>query len=235
MASTARPFYTIAPLILLAGFLSSCNGREWGWNQKISVEVWVDGRVVSGSSVLHVIAKEDKFNSTLPTGSEGEATIVDLGERGKLFALLGDGARMAELTLQDIAPEGSTTEDRWTAIMKFRGKKEVPARYLFPGTRTYQNLYPTLAAFTDLNNPSTVTILDPSDLSKFFGSGVSLRRIELEITDEPVTQGTITAVLPCLTSELGCFSRNQALPQSIRQTISDSSFRRRCTFLSGCG
>ncbi|WP_137929785.1 hypothetical protein [Mesorhizobium comanense] len=198
------------------------------------IEVWVGGKVVSGSSVLHVIAKEDKFNSTLPTYSEGEATVVDLGEHGKLFALLGDAARMAELTFHDIVPEYSSTQDQWAAIMKFRGRREIPARYLFPGTRIYQKLYPTLAAFTDTQNPGTITILDPNELSTFFGPGVSLKRIELEITDEPVTRGMVTAALPCLISDLGCFSRNPEIPKNIRQSISDSSFRRECTFLHGC-
>ncbi|MDR4487064.1 MAG: hypothetical protein R3B83_06010 [Nitrospirales bacterium] len=44
-----------------------------------------------------------------------------------------------------------------------------------------------LVTFTDLTDPTTVKVVDPENLAPTFGPGVSLKRITLKITDEPVT------------------------------------------------
>jgi hypothetical protein len=49
--------------------------------------------------------------------------------------------------------------------------------------------YPILVTFRDINDPTTVEEVDPADLAATFGPGYSLRRITVEITDEPVTSG----------------------------------------------
>ncbi|MEO6202469.1 MAG: hypothetical protein ABIU05_13315 [Nitrospirales bacterium] len=55
--------------------------------------------------------------------------------------------------------------------------------------------YPLLVTFTDINDPKTVQQVDPGNLAATFGPGVSLKRITLEITDEPVTEGKLESVL----------------------------------------
>ncbi|MDR4487060.1 MAG: hypothetical protein R3B83_05990 [Nitrospirales bacterium] len=55
--------------------------------------------------------------------------------------------------------------------------------------------YPLLVTFTDLTDPTTVKVVDPENLAATFGPGVSLKRLTLEITDEPVTEGKIESVL----------------------------------------
>ncbi|MDR4487070.1 MAG: hypothetical protein R3B83_06040 [Nitrospirales bacterium] len=52
-----------------------------------------------------------------------------------------------------------------------------------------------LVTFTDLTDPTTVKKVDPENLAATLGPGVSLKRITLEITDEPVTEGKIEQVL----------------------------------------
>ncbi len=56
--------------------------------------------------------------------------------------------------------------------------------------------YPVLATFTDVNDSTTVKVVEPDNLEDTFGSGVSLKRITLEITDEPVTEGHVERALP---------------------------------------
>ena len=57
---------------------------------------------------------------------------------------------------------------------------------------------PLLVTFADITDPTTVQKVDPENLVATFGPGVSLKRISLEITDEPVTEGRIERVLGLL-------------------------------------
>ena len=62
-------------------------------------------------------------------------------------------------------------------------------------TEIPESQYPLLVTFTDLTDPTTVKAVDPENLAATFGPGVSLKRLTLEITDEPVTEGRIEQVL----------------------------------------
>ena len=53
-------------------------------------------------------------------------------------------------------------------------------------------LLPLLVRFRDIDNPTSVEQVDPSNLSVSFGPGVLLRRATIEITDNPVTTGIET-------------------------------------------
>jgi hypothetical protein len=49
--------------------------------------------------------------------------------------------------------------------------------------------YPLLVTFTDMQDPTSVTRVDPANLAASFGTGVRLKRIEVEVTDDDVTTG----------------------------------------------
>jgi hypothetical protein len=55
--------------------------------------------------------------------------------------------------------------------------------------------YPLLVTFTDITDPTTVTRVDPANLSATFGPGVSLTSVTLAVTEDPVTEGRVEAVL----------------------------------------
>lgn len=73
--------------------------------------------------------------------------------------------------------------------------------YLGPASRTGDFLgevrdiqpehYPMLVTFDDIDDPASVKLIDPADLVASFGPGFALKRITLEITDEPVTLGRV--------------------------------------------
>ena len=52
-----------------------------------------------------------------------------------------------------------------------------------------QWLYPMLVTFTDIDDPSSVQRVDPANLAASFGPGVTLKRITVEVTKDPVTTG----------------------------------------------
>jgi hypothetical protein len=177
--------------VMSAFLLVSCGmfADVWEWNQKLTVEVLVDGKVVSGSAVSHVWWQEANALGVYPSGYKGEATVVDLGPRGKLFALIGEETNyIAQYTLHDaLGEDRGDYEKLLPKIMRFRGTKDVPRDH-----------YPLLVTFTNLDDPRTIRKVDPSDLSAAFGPGISLGQVTLEITDEAVTSGKVETLLPWL-------------------------------------
>ncbi|RVD62882.1 hypothetical protein [Mesorhizobium sp. M7A.F.Ca.ET.027.03.2.1] len=186
----ARPLLRILALVC-ALFLTSCGlfADVWEWNQKLTVDVLVDGKIVSGSAVSHVWWQEANAFDVYPSGYKGEATVVDLGQRGKLFALIGEETKyIAQYTLHDeLGYSRGDYEGLLPAIMHFRGTKDVP-----------RDRYPVLVTFTDTNNPKTIRKVDPRNLSATFGPGISLVRVVLEITDEKTASGKVEPILPWL-------------------------------------
>jgi hypothetical protein len=132
----------------------------------------------------------------------GEATVVDLGERGLLFALLfSDSSRMSRI-------EPYTVGEKPFSREKFRGKhydgissSEEYAAYLDelirqkPKAELNRSDLPLLVRFRDLKDFTSVERVDPFNLAASFGSGVTLKRAFVEITDDPVTK-TIKELIP---------------------------------------
>lgn len=168
-------------ILIFALSLVSCGffADVWEWNQKLTVEVFVDGKVVSGSAVTHVWWQEANAFDVYPSGYKGEATVVDLGPKGKLFALIGEETKyIAQYALHaELGYSRADYEGLLPAIVRFRGTRDVP-----------HDRYPLLVTFTDPNDPKTVRKVDPDYLAGAFGSGVSLKRITLEITDDKITE-----------------------------------------------
>ncbi|MDE1153754.1 MAG: ankyrin repeat domain-containing protein [Micavibrio sp.] len=121
----------------------------------------------------------------------GEAVVVDLGKRGLAFALIdgsniGDGiSYVATCDLREFGLKKTPIGTKWV---------------LSPGE------YPKLVAFKDLNNPKTMQSLleikgngfcgsrgqwetQSDHFEEMFGTGVKLKEITLEITDDPITIG----------------------------------------------
>lgn len=156
---------------------------------RMVVEVETQDGLKSGSSVYEVRAGNTL--GFLPEEAKrdwavkGEAVAVDLPDGKTLFALLKTNAKhgdMASLSMQaldpafknDIVESAMRIEDR-TGV---NGSAEVPIE-----------IYPMLVTFTDIADPSSVKLVDPADLAASYGPGVKLKRITVEITDDPVTSG----------------------------------------------
>ncbi len=226
-------------------FLAGC-GREWTWHQKLTVEVIVEGEIITGSAVSAVRIVEDSFASTERASFKGQATVIDLGTRGKLFALLQRPDLVAAYTFSTIARPVNLgrvsirTNAQWDGIAAFRGSRQIPSTFTFPGQgskkvpNTPRRVYPTLVTFTDITNPATLKEVDPANLAASFGPGVRLSRMILEVTDEPVTNGSIATILPCLKTGEPCFRKENISPASERlRYLSNNAFWTKCGFF-GC-
>lgn len=58
--------------------------------------------------------------------------------------------------------------------------------------------WPQFVTFTDINDPKTVTLVDPNDLSPYFGEGAKVSDITITMTDEDVTKRRVKEYLPWL-------------------------------------
>ena len=158
------------------------------WNQKLTLTVATPDGPKTGAAVVTVAAIFGKqlSGNEVVYGHKGEATVVEVAPGTYLFALLGG------------------TDERFfrAARDRFKGKERGEWLYDIPKQTEPVELtgdaVPLLVTFTDITDPTTVTRVDPTNLAASFGPGVSLTSVTLAVTEEPVTEGRVEAVLPWL-------------------------------------
>jgi hypothetical protein len=167
---------------------------------RLTLEAQVDGRPAVGSGVIEVTRQDTTrvFGSMGGVGAivKGEAIVLDLAQRGSLFALIhANRARVEEdaafpsFVIFHAFPGdtlGSNGLEFMRALRTTRPRAELPP-----------HLIPMLVRFRDISDPKTVELVHPYNLSATFGPGVVFRRAAIEITDDPVTT-RIDTVLPWL-------------------------------------
>lgn len=169
-------------------------------NFRVTVTVETPEGLKTGSAVRQIwngrelIDLPDVGN---PAGVRGEAVVVDLGERGVLFALISHESDN-EFKRAFHPPAGMSGREYWSSL-KPGERRELDPR-TWPG-------YPKLVTFTDMDDPMTVTLaqvwerdqdgfyfLKEDRMEELFGEGVKLNDIVFEITEEPVISGIIEII-----------------------------------------
>jgi hypothetical protein len=173
------------------------------WRYKMTVEVETPEGIKSGSAVREVSVRTGP--SVLSAGdgtsikAKGDAVVIDLGQRGFLFAIL----------------RSPKTQDYCHGVFfdAFPVPGQVGGGATPDGVRYYNQLkqkhvdlplaeYPDFVRFRDINDPKTVGRVDPANMAASFGEGVKLKDVQIEITDKSVSTG-ITKVLSWLPSLQG--------------------------------
>lgn len=180
---------------------------------RLTVEVQDGDQIKTGSSVIDVSYNIEPANTpshwnAFPT-PVGYAPTVNLGERGMLFLTFEEATRTPEQRGErnkqvgclywDIGclpfaayhkASGSDYGNKKAALdelLRQSGPREVPFAVL-----------PTLLRVRDINDlpmhasrfgnpPSKLVGVSPYDLAASFGPGVELKRVVLQLTDDPVT------------------------------------------------
>ena len=160
------------------------------WNQKLTIEIEVGGQIVSGSSVTRIVWWRNFFSggwggAHMHTSHTGEAVVVDLGERGVLFAPLAHQAEpeyISDLAMRSIydRSSGVRTAEAFQRVKRLRGPIDVPRKF-----------YPLIVIFEDLGDPASVRRVDPDNLVPAIGSGTKISSVTLEITNEAPTEGPV--------------------------------------------
>lgn len=170
---------------------------------KMTVEVETPEGIKTGSAVreISMVSRPEMLaegNDTHVRLEEGEAIVVDLGQRGILFATLGgsmdDGIAAMFNAFPSHCPEGNVSR---CGIRHYSSLKN-DAEALLP-----VKSYPTLITFKNLQDPlSVITARDVSSclpdqsscenlivsLENAFGKGVLLKRITIKLTHEGPTE-----------------------------------------------
>ncbi|MCB1558095.1 MAG: hypothetical protein KDJ50_04155 [Alphaproteobacteria bacterium] len=192
MKKGLKVFGVMALLVVVAGSWWNYQYPSGSWRYKITVEVETPEGIKTGSAIREVI-----YQSTphiLPEAHrsrvqvKGEAVVIELGEGKYLFALMDTNGPYR--IVSELFPYNWETQRDYIAYYKsLTGEKKT----------LDQKLYPTFVTFKDINDQMSVTPVDRHDLSQAFGTGVKLKNITVEMTDEPVTW-QIDELLPWLQS-----------------------------------
>lgn len=193
----------VAGLATLCFALAACSSDNDAsdYRYRLTVEVDTPEGLRTGSSVIEVEAGKGR-SAMAPAGSvimynlRGEAATVDLGEGRYLFALLRsksevDWAKqvMFLLTPSVRSNDGKDYEATFQEMLKRTGEIELPGYFRNSGHIKNRPARPMLVTFGNIDDPTSVEEVDPDDLAATFGDGVSLKRITVQMTDDPVTTG----------------------------------------------
>lgn len=193
---------------------------EVRWRYKMTVQIDTPEGVKAGSAVREV---RHSAAASLRTGKwaggshdvKGEAVVVDLGQRGAVFALMTGGPFGADhwwhvVTTQAFPPPADTGAGlpdgaRYYAALASTAPVELP-----PGA------YPAFVYFRDPKDPKTVEsllsfkkesdaynapwVIAQDRFAEVFGEGVALKSVTIEMTREPVTTGVVERYLGWLKS-----------------------------------
>jgi hypothetical protein len=193
----------ISGLLALLGalFLSACalaEDKTPDYRYRLTVEVETPEGVRTGSSVIEV--EQTPVRSGFAPGAgvgvrkraRGEAVAVDLPGGKTLFALLRsdndvDWAAHVYVYLKPYKKQ--SVLDAADDVLELEGERVLPRMWPAVANLKERSAYPMLVTFGDLADPTSVARVDPDDLAATFGAGVRLKRITVELTDDPVTTG----------------------------------------------
>ena len=170
---------------LIAALFFGIN-RNHSWYQQLTVTIATPAGQVVGSSVTsvtrHAGIKSMGEMSLGRTSLRGEALAIEVTPGRWMFVLIGRQENLLYAMLT--AAKHETYAEALPRILQQTTPLTVPPDY-----------YPMMATFTDITDPKTVQQVDPADLAATFGPGVSLVSVMVEVTDEPVTEGIINAMV----------------------------------------
>lgn len=174
---------------------------------RVTVEVSTPEGMRSGSSVYELEYYDNK--TVLPIESRpsvrvtGEAVAIDLPNEKTLFLLMKDRKVTPAYAFPDIWNDEKYKDGRVVPLRRIKPKAEIWPSLPEETQRRYDDakrrlpnqkliklpLQPFLVNFEDTGDPTSVKEVNPDDLAASFGEGYALKRITVEITNDPVTTG----------------------------------------------
>jgi hypothetical protein len=173
---------------------------------RLTVEVRDGDQTKTGSSVIDVSYNiEPEWSPSGPSTHlsryVGYAPSVDLGEKGMLFLTFANASRTPDQIRASNARFFCPKDDLWclpfaaygragTGISTARDKRRAVLEELLrqKGPRNVPfEVLPELMTFRDADGQHQYVLLRPENLGAAFGPNVELKRVVLELTDDPVT------------------------------------------------
>jgi len=170
--------------------LTACSD-VYSWRQKLTVTVLTpDGPVVAMSVTEVTYTETDGFlvfheARGVRSRISGEAVVLEVAPDRYLFVMLDGVEKLALKTFEQLPYTYELGFKQWArSLQRYREVVAVP-----------QENYPQMVTFDDINTPTSVRLVDPTNLSDVFGAGYVLEGMTLQIVKEPVTQGKVESVL----------------------------------------
>lgn len=200
-------------VILLIGALLISSCAEWfphSYRFRMIVEVDTPQGVRTGSSVYEVKAVNRTqliaHNASRSWNTKGQSVMVDLPNGQTLFTLMKTGAHFGDMAglsmaalypkfaeqgydLVDVADKIYDRDDGVLGSAVVQPKRLARVFRDNKYSKEYVSNYPMMVTFDDIKNPKSVKQVDPDDLAASFGEGYAIKRITIELTDDPVTIG----------------------------------------------
>jgi hypothetical protein len=170
---------------------------------RLTVEVQDGDQIKTGSSVVEAsyTMQPDWIWSGPNTYVKivGYAPTIDLGERGLLFLTFSNVARTPAQRVERNGQVSCGFDDMGCLPFAAYHKPGVSADFSQKKAALHELLrqsgprdlpfavLPELARFRDINDTHTLVWVSPYDLAKSFGPGIELKRVVLQLTDDPVT------------------------------------------------
>ncbi|MGC5799345.1 hypothetical protein [Sphingomonas sp. NFX23] len=202
-------------LIACGLLLAGCVQRLPTLRYRLTVEIETPFGLKAGSSVIEVTTVDQGKGFPGPEAggvrrdAKGQAVVIEIAPHEYVFALLGkrryydyaDGLPVGVLQplvgsgRKSIGPNTDRIQD-YLSYDQFH-KRMIADHNIWPVPRTVpanagdgqRDYWPDLVRFRDLNNPKTLELIATNS--------VNVKRVTLQIVDEPVTTG-ISAILPWL-------------------------------------
>ncbi|HNP84197.1 MAG TPA: hypothetical protein PKN47_22250 [Nitrospira sp.] len=206
--------------VLIAGvaFATSDYVDSSEWNYRITVEIETPEGIKTGSAVRKVVARRQP---QLPNPDMnpivyevyGEAVAINLNDKGTLFSLINWDSYKDVLNALPFH-----TNDLSERLKYYRNVK--------PGTKAnLEKDIPGFAFFKNIDDPKTFTPVRSDEWERILGAGIHLRKIEIEITDQPVTW-TIENTLPPFAPGKGFIEWQRTLPYGDPRIFGLDNFKR---------
>lgn len=206
-------------LVLIAGTAwAFINPASFKKSVKTTIVIETPEGEVSGSAVRQISNEAPLVDIDWPHGGNpaevsGEAVVIDLGEKGKLFALI-DGSDTMYRFYQAFPPPAHHSD---AESIRFFDQLPLGAKAKVNENR--HPSYPTFVRFADMQDPTSVQVVYQTQqcrlteetrkkgcktgrdyytaidkFEEFYGPEYRIKYIELEITDESKTQTGILGV-----------------------------------------
>jgi len=194
-------YKAMVTLLFAGASLTGCN-RSAEVHYRVTVEIDDRGTVRSGSSVWSFTLTKSIVPLVSPYNFrfQGQAVAVQLPGRGTLFALFKSVEMYPENLFGDLRrprPGPPRFSDRVKDLRHIKEMSGASAKLDCINPPWVGVNCPTLVRFRNINDPTTIEVVDPDNLAASFGKDVRLKSVTVQITSDPVTTG-IEKTLPWL-------------------------------------
>lgn len=169
------------------------------WNYKITVNIETPEGLKTGSAVRKMYGRRELAGYTGGSAIvfydvKGEAVVVDLGERGVLFAVMGTNDYYTFINSFPVGPMNNIKTIRAYAGLHNAktslALKDRPLMVMFKDVKDPKTVTPVYrVSGTPIPNSRNYKYTVEDRFEEIFGKGVKLKDITIETTNEPVTWG----------------------------------------------